>query len=87
MLQNLDYLSLKKMVRASLEHSFLPGISIWKISGRYDRVTDDCASDELGDPYPSDTCVKLISTSERAAMQWKLEAQLNAFEDATVQQP
>jgi adenosine deaminase len=35
--QNLDYRTLKNMVRASLEHSFLPGQSLWEVRSRYDR--------------------------------------------------
>lgn len=78
--QKLDYRTLKSMVRASLEHSFLPGASIWKVRSRYDTVTDACAPDEPGDPQPSPACAELLAGSERAAMQWKLEAQLHAFE-------
>ena len=75
------------MVRASLEHSFLPGASVWSVSGRHVEVTDSCAHDALGDPYPSVACERLLADSERAAMQWKLEAQLAAFEEAVLRGP
>ena len=78
--QKLDYRILKNMVRASLEHSFLPGKSIWEIRSHYDRVADVCAHDEPGDPRPSPACAQLLAGNERAAIQWKLEAQLHAFE-------
>jgi adenosine deaminase len=86
-LQKLRYRTLKKMVRASLEHSFLPGASVWSVSGRHVEVTDACAHDALGDPYPSVACERLLADSERAAMQWKLEAQLAAFEEAVLRGP
>ena len=78
--QKLDYRTLKNMVRASLEHSFLPGNSIWAARSHYDRVADVCAHDEPGDARPSPACTQLLADNERAAMQWKLEAQSHAFE-------
>jgi adenosine deaminase len=82
--QQLDYRTLKNMVRASLEHSFLPGQSLWAVRSHYDRVADACAHDEPGDPRPSTACAQLLAGSERAAIQWKLEAQLDAFEHSTL---
>jgi adenosine deaminase len=78
--QKLDYRTLKNMVRAGLEHSFLPGQSMWEVRSHYDRVTDVCAHDEPGDPRPSPACAQLLAVNERAAVQWKLEAQFHAFE-------
>jgi adenosine deaminase len=78
--QKLDYRTLKNMVRASLEHSFLPGQSIWEVGSRYDRLAAVCAHDEPGHPRPSPACAQRLAANERAAMQWKLEAQLHAFE-------
>ena len=78
--QKLDYRTLKNMVRASLEHSFLAGKSLWEVRSHYDRVAEVCAHDEPGDPRPSPACAQLLAVNERAAMQWKLEAQFHAFE-------
>jgi adenosine deaminase len=78
--QKLGYRTLKNMVRTSLEHSFLPGPSLWAAPSRYDRVTEVCANDALGDAAPSADCAQLLINSERAAMQWKLEADFRAFE-------
>lgn len=78
--QKLGYRTLKNMVRTSLEHSFLPGPSLWATPSRYDRVTDVCTDDALGNPAPSADCAQLLINSERAAMQWKLEADFRAFE-------
>lgn len=80
-LQKLGYPALKQMVRASVEHSFLPGASLWQQASRYDQVTAACAQDDLGAKHPSASCAKLLTGSERAAMQWKLEGQLAAFEE------
>lgn len=80
-LQNLDYRELKTMVRASLEHSFLPGKSLWKVPSRYDQAAEACAGNTLGTLEPSDTCVQLLNSSERATLQWKLESELTAFEN------
>jgi adenosine deaminase len=85
-LQQLGYPELKQMVRASVEHSFLPGASLWKQASRYDQVTAACAQDDLGAEHPSVSCAKLLTGSERAAMQWKLEGQLAAFEDKVARQ-
>lgn len=79
--QKLRYRTLKNMVRTSLEHSFLPGASLWKIPSHYTEVTGACADDEIGDPHPSADCAQLLANSERAAMQWKLEAEFKSFED------
>jgi adenosine deaminase len=86
-LQKLRYRTLKRMVRISLEYSFLPGASVWGVSGRHNEVADACAHDALGDPYPSVACARLLADSERAAMQWKLEAELAAFEEAVLRGP
>lgn len=80
--QGLDYQTLKNMVRTSLEHSFVPGKSLWQVPSHYDRTTDACADDEPGTPQPSPTCAQLLADSARAAMQWKLEADFHAFEHA-----
>lgn len=82
--QRLPYRALKQMVRTSLEHSFLPGSNLWKVSGRHREAAGACADDALGDPRPSGGCALFLESSERAAMQWRLEAELNAFENAAV---
>ena len=80
-LQNLDYRELKKMVRASLEHSFLPGESLWKVPSQYDQVVEACAGNVLGTLKPSDACTQLLNSSERATLQWQLESELATFEN------
>ncbi len=61
--QKLPYQTLKNMVRNSLEHSFLPGASLWKIRSRYVEVTNACADDEIGDPYRLPTARNCSATA------------------------
>ncbi len=82
--QQLGYPTLKQMVRASVEHSFLPGASLWQQEDRYEQQAAACASDIPGTALPSDACAELLKNSERATMQWKLEGQLAAFEEEVV---
>jgi adenosine deaminase len=72
----ISYKDLKDMARNSLEHSFLPGASLWS-DARSFRVTGACAGMK-----PSAACVKFLEGSERARVQWKLERELEKFERA-----
>lgn len=77
--QGLGYETLKAMVRDSLEHSFLPGPSLWRSTAPY-AAAEACASEQPGNARPSEPCQRYLSASERAARQWQLEADLAAFE-------
>lgn len=75
----LSYLDLKGMARESLEHSFLPGASLWAdIMTR--RTTAACLGDHLTSPRVSPGCRKFLETSEKARLQWKLEQDFTVFE-------
>ncbi|WP_394846313.1 adenosine deaminase [Pendulispora brunnea] len=76
----LNYRTLKKLARASVEHSFLPGKSLWAEPNRPDRVVPECARDNLGKATVSQGCLDYVQANERAAMQWKLEREIAAFE-------
>ncbi len=76
--QGLDYRQLKTLARESLEHSFLPGASLWEDVA---AGTMASACTPLADP-PSATCQSLLDASERARMQWELERRFRAFERA-----
>lgn len=78
--QGLDYPTLKKMARTSLEYSFIGGSSLWKQPNNYTNVVDACATEELGNAQPSDLCKDFLSKNARASLQWKLETQLTTFE-------
>jgi hypothetical protein len=75
----LSYADLKRMARESLEHSFIPGDSLWS-DGRELRRAAACEDDNASGDRVSVKCQKLIGTSERARMQWKLEQAFAEFE-------
>jgi adenosine deaminase len=74
----LSYLDFKGMARESLEHSFLPGASLWT------DVKASQASPCRGDPMTNSTitpgCQKFLDANEKARLQWKLEQDFAAFE-------
>jgi len=75
---HLPYAELKRMTRTSLEHSFLPGKSLWtSTKGAFRRVAA-CASD-IG-RKPSHACTEFLNKNERAREEWKLEGAFAEFE-------
>lgn len=77
---HLPYTELKRMTRQSLEHSFLPGQSLWVgTKGTFKPVTA-CTADALGKEKPSAACTKFLEANEHAREQWKLEAAFGEFE-------
>jgi adenosine deaminase len=76
----LPYAELKRMTRQSIEHSFLPGGSLWATTKEAFRPVVACAGDTLGAAKPAASCARLLAGSERAAEQWKLEAAYAEFE-------
>ena len=76
----LTYADLKQMVRTSLEHSFLPGASLWRERDRFDHPVAACAQDSLGAQHRSPACTELLQSSERARQQWELERRFLSFE-------
>ena len=77
----LGYLQLKKMARASLEHSFLPGASLWAAATPETlRTPVPACRGQLGGDAPAGACAALVAGSERAAQQWELERRFAAFE-------
>jgi len=74
----LGYRELKTMARNSLAHSFLPGANLWQ-PGAF-ALTQACAGDAPGSNGPSRACADFLASSERAREQWRLEAELVAFE-------
>jgi adenosine deaminase len=79
---DLHYADLKRMVRASLEHSFLPGDSLWGARDAFTRVVAACSADPPGAEKPSWGCAGFLKSSERAQQQWELEKRFRAFEAA-----
>jgi adenosine deaminase len=77
---NLRYADLKKLARTSLEHSFLPGASLWREPDNFRAPVKACASDALGAPAPKKPCADFLISSEKARQQWELEHRFQQFE-------
>ncbi|MGQ9366690.1 adenosine deaminase family protein [Azospirillum sp. ST 5-10] len=75
----LGYADLVRNARAGLEHSFLPGASLWDDAARGVRVAPCRAAAPAGGALP-DACRSLLDASEKARLQWRLEEALAAFE-------
>jgi adenosine deaminase len=73
-----SYAEMKRMTRQSLEHSFLPGASLWATTKAEFRPVLVCAADLGGKPTPA--CSRFLTASERAREQWKLETEFADFE-------
>ncbi len=79
--QNLSYADLKQSARTSLEHSFLPGESLWAAPDNFTRRKPACAAPINGKISPA--CSKLLDASERATQQYALEGRFISFESGT----
>jgi adenosine deaminase len=77
---DLHYADLKRMVRTSLEHSFLPGGSLWSAPDAFTRAVSACSQDSLGADKFSTRCADFLKSSEKASQQWELERRFRAFE-------
>jgi adenosine deaminase len=80
----LDYATLKRMVRDSLEHSFLPGPNLWVASPatgpeRFSTISA-CAHQALRPEPDSTACRRFLDSSDRARIEWKEEVEFNRFE-------
>jgi adenosine deaminase len=77
----LSYRDFKLMVRASVEHSFLPGASLWERATpeRLDTPVAACRS-QLGAESPAGACAAFVHSSEKAAQEWELERRFRMFE-------
>jgi adenosine deaminase len=78
--QNLTYADLKQSARASLEHSFLSGESLYVAPDAFARRNPACTAPITADSKPSATCLKLLTSSDRATQQYELERRFAAFE-------
>jgi adenosine deaminase len=68
------------MARTSLEHSFLPGTSLWTVPDQFTSVNAACASQPLGSEKPASKCAAFLQENEKAAEQWQLEHRYQVFE-------
>jgi adenosine deaminase len=76
---NLDYPTLKQMVRNSLTYSFLPGASLWSNDG---QLAASCTGQALGANRPGAACQSFLRGSAKATAQWELEHRFDVFEAA-----
>jgi hypothetical protein len=76
--QGLDYVTLKRMARTSLEHSFLPGASLWNDPHKF-IPAHECAADRPTS-VPTGNCMKFLNSSEKAREEWRLEHRFAEFE-------
>ncbi len=75
----LSYADLKRLARQSLEHSFLPGQSLWTETKPVFRMVPQCATSTFD--KPSYACVgEFLGENERARAQWTLESEFAKFE-------
>lgn len=74
----LSYTQIKRMARESLEHSFLPGESLWQEDF---HIVSACASEVSQKQQPSSSCRKFLDRNEKARIQWQLEREFATFEE------
>jgi hypothetical protein len=73
-----NYPLLKWMARNSLEHSFMPGASLWANAKNF-RTVKPCAGVMQGGSLSS-PCKAYLDGSKRAKLQWDLETEFVSFE-------
>ena len=83
--QNLTYLQLKSSARASLEHAFLPGESLWAAPDQYAAMRHGCSTARISET--SGECAEFLRGSERAQQQAELERRLRYFEAHATPRP
>jgi|SRR5208283_1372230 len=74
------YPELKQMVRTGMEHSFLPGASLWARPDEFAQENPACVKDSPGAQKPSTGCKDFLAANEKASAQWELERRFSAFE-------
>ncbi|MCC4598110.1 adenosine deaminase [Xanthomonas campestris pv. phormiicola] len=87
--QGLDYPALKQIARNALRYAFLPGDSIWAEDGTVPSPA--CAAPLAAAVLPrrpaDPRCAALLQASEKARLQWQLEADFAAFETRALRSP
>ncbi|OKK03762.1 adenosine deaminase [Streptomyces sp. CB03234] len=78
----LGYPELKDLARASLQHAFLPGRSLWRtVTGPHAYTpVRVCRHERPGGHAPGPGCAGFLRASPRAAVQWRQEMAFAAFE-------
>jgi hypothetical protein len=76
---NVDYPTLKRMVRDSLDHAFLPGASLWSAPEKF-TLAPACANEPPTAEPKSASCRNLLASSEKASIEWREESEFAKFE-------
>ena len=77
----LSYADLKRMARASLEHSFIPGDSLWTWNDRRGlQRAAACSNENALSDHVAPKCQRMLDDSERAHLQWQFEKSTEEFE-------
>ena len=77
---HLTYQDLKQLAHTGMEHSFLPGASLWAAPDAFTVPAAACKGQVLGSEKPVAVCKSFLDGSERSAAQWELERRFRAFE-------
>jgi adenosine deaminase len=77
----LGFAQLVTLSRNGLAYGFIPGSNLWSDIDRF-APAPACAGDRLGAARPSPPCAAFLARSEKARLQWQLEAKLARFEAA-----
>ena len=77
--QGLGYLQLKTMARASLEHAFVDGKSLWANPKKLARVRE-CSGPASYEEKPLPECRNYLDNNEKARLQWEMEKAFALFE-------
>jgi adenosine deaminase len=77
---HLSYSDLKQLARTGMEHSFLPGDSLWAARDVFIAPAAACKNQTLGGEKPNAGCKTFLDGSQKAAAQWELERRFKEFE-------
>ena len=69
------------MARQSLEHSFLPGASLWAGTKQF-TLNQACAGDRVNAGRFSAACTRFLEGNDKARVQWQLERAFAVFEES-----
>ena len=76
---HLSFAQLVTLSRNSIAYGFIPGANLWRDLDHFIPVAA-CAVDRPGAPHPAAACAAFLARSEKARLQWRLEAALATFE-------
>ncbi len=77
---HIGYFGLKRMVRDSLEHAFLPGTDLWAAPEDFAHMNAACSGVALTPVPGRPACRALLASSQHAAIEWKEEVAFAQFE-------